>query len=105
MGFICWRRWEQIPPRLGWAILPGRNYNSGRSPAKVEREMTDFVDFPLLKLMNRENAFSRIEKLERQNGAKPSARVTQLGQMSQNTGNLVVDGTIEIIDRANGGTS
>lgn len=64
--------------------------------------MSDFVDFPLKKLLNRENIFSRLEKVEGKGNAKPSAKVGQVSQMTQNTGNLVVDGSIVVIDRSTG---
>jgi hypothetical protein len=54
----------------------------------------EFVSFPVRKLLNRENYFSRVERLERQAGAKPSATVNKLGEIGTGTGNLVVDSVV-----------
>jgi hypothetical protein len=63
--------------------------------------MTDFVNHPLDKLMNRENLFSRLERVERRR-VRPSATAQQLGHISSNTGNLIVDGSIIVIDLSTG---
>lgn len=64
--------------------------------------MSNFVSFPLEKLLNRENYFSRVERLEQRTDANPSATVGQLGQISQSTGNLVIDGQVVIVDGDDG---
>lgn len=63
--------------------------------------MSDFVSMPMDKLTNRRNFFSRIERLER-NLTRPSATAVQLGEIAQNTGNLVVDGEIAVVNRTDG---
>lgn len=51
----------------------------------------NFVNHPLDKLTNRENIFSRMDRVESRTGARPSARVQQLGQIGERTGRLIVD--------------
>jgi hypothetical protein len=63
--------------------------------------MSDFAFLPLQKLLNQRNPISRIENLER-NRAVPSARVGQLGQIGQSTGDMVVDGSIVVANRTDG---
>jgi hypothetical protein len=63
--------------------------------------MSDFALLPLHKLLNPHNPMSRIETMERSR-ARPSARVGQLSQMGQQTGNFIVDGDIVVMDRATG---
>lgn len=63
-----------------------------------------FVNYPIDKLLNRENIFSRVESLEGRVNARPSARVGQLGQLGERTGNLIVDGSLAIANRATGDT-
>jgi hypothetical protein len=62
----------------------------------------DFVNLPLRKQTNRENPLSRIERLEKRTGARSSATAVQLSQISGNTGDLVVDGSIKVINRETG---
>jgi hypothetical protein len=62
----------------------------------------DFVNLPLRKQTNRENPLSRIERLEKRTGARSSASAVQLSQISANTGDLVVDGSIKVINPADG---
>lgn len=63
----------------------------------------EFVNFPIQKLLNRENFATRLEAVERRaTQAKPSARAAQLGQIGQGTGNLVVDGSIVVPNRTDG---
>jgi hypothetical protein len=63
--------------------------------------VSDFAFLPLQKLLNQRNPISRIETLER-NRALPSARVGQLGQIGQSTGDMVVDGSIVVPNRTDG---
>lgn len=63
--------------------------------------MSDFVNLPLQKLLNRQNPITRIENLER-GRAGPSAVVAQLGQIGQGTGSLIVDGSIVVPNRTDG---
>jgi hypothetical protein len=62
----------------------------------------DFVNLPLRKQTNRENPLSRIERLEKRTGARSSATAVQLSQISGNTGDLVVDGSIVVINPQTG---
>lgn len=62
----------------------------------------DFVDLPLKKQINRQNPISRLERLERKAGARASAKAVQLSQISGQTGDLVVDGSIKVINPADG---
>jgi hypothetical protein len=61
-----------------------------------------FVNLPLDKQLNRENILDRLERLEQGGAAKPSARIIQLGQMGEKTGNMIVDGAIEVVNRTDG---
>jgi hypothetical protein len=63
--------------------------------------VSEFAFLPLQKLLNQRNPISRIETLER-NRAVPSARVGQLGQIGQSTGDMVVDGSIVVANRTDG---
>jgi hypothetical protein len=63
----------------------------------------DFVNLPLRKQTNRENPLSRIERLEKRTGARSSATAVQLSQIATNTGDLVVDGSIVIVNGTTGG--
>lgn len=63
--------------------------------------MSDFVDLPLLKKLNRRNPISRIEKLEEQNAVGPSARVGSLSELSMSLGEMSA-GTFKCIDPATG---
>jgi hypothetical protein len=65
----------------------------------------DFVDFPLRKMVNRENIFSRVAAVERKTNARPSATAVQLSQIAQQTGDLTVDGSITIYNRETGAAS
>jgi hypothetical protein len=62
----------------------------------------DFVNFPIRKLTNRENIFTRVDKVEKRTGARASATAVQLSQIAKQTGDLIVDGSIVIYDRATG---
>jgi hypothetical protein len=62
----------------------------------------DFVNLPLRKQTNRENPLSRIERLEKRTGARSSATVGQLSQLAGKTGDLVVDGSIVVVNRDDG---
>lgn len=53
--------------------------------------MDDFILHPLRLLMNRENIVTRLENVEQQVGAVPSARINALGEMGLSTGSLYVD--------------
>lgn len=53
--------------------------------------MDDFILYPLQLLMNRENIVTRLQSVEELVGAVPSARVGALGEMSQQTGTLMVN--------------
>lgn len=61
-----------------------------------------FAFLPLQKLLNRENPISRIEVLERKTGARPSAIIGTLSSIGQNTGDLVVDGSVIVPNRTDG---
>jgi hypothetical protein len=63
--------------------------------------MTEFTELPLQKLLNRQNILSRVENLER-GKVRPSAVVQQLGQIGGNTGNLIIDGQVTVIDPDDG---
>jgi hypothetical protein len=63
-----------------------------------------FVNLPLEQQLNRENILDRIKKLEREMSARPSGRIQQLGQMGERTGNLIIDGSLDIVNRATGAT-
>lgn len=56
--------------------------------------MSDFVEQPLKKRMNRRNIYTRLDDLESKLSAGPSARVRTLDETGQNTGTLVVDNLI-----------
>jgi hypothetical protein len=62
----------------------------------------DFVNLPLKKQTNRENPLSRIERLEKRTGARSSASAVQLSQIAGQTGTLVVDEAIVVIDPVTG---
>ena len=64
--------------------------------------MSDFAFLPLQKLLNRENIVSRVEQIEGRTHAQPSAIAGKLGEISGNTGDLSIDGSIQVIDRATG---
>jgi hypothetical protein len=64
--------------------------------------VSDFVSLPIDKLLNRRNPITRIELLENKNGARPSATNIQISQISQNTGNMIVDGSLQVINPATG---
>jgi hypothetical protein len=64
--------------------------------------VADFVGLPIDKLLNRRNPITRIELLENKNGARPSSTVIQLGQISANTGNLIVDGSLQVVNPTTG---
>ncbi len=53
--------------------------------------MNDFVMQPLTKKLNRENILSRIERIERSAGERPSASVVGLGEIGMKTDILLVD--------------
>jgi hypothetical protein len=61
-----------------------------------------FVNLPLDKLKNRENIVSRVERLEGKTGARPSATAVSLGEIAGQTGTLSVDGSIVVMNRADG---
>lgn len=50
--------------------------------------MSEFVEKPIKKKLNRQNPISRIERLERQTGAKPSDTVRSLDELSISSGTL-----------------
>lgn len=51
--------------------------------------MSDFVRQPLLEYLNRQNPITRIENLESATGARPSASVSQVSQLSPDAGDFV----------------
>lgn len=63
--------------------------------------MDTFVSLPLEKLLNRSNIITRLERVEAQTGARPSARAGSLSEISSATGSLVVVGSVVV---ANGET-
>jgi hypothetical protein len=64
--------------------------------------VADFVGLPIDKLLNRRNPITRIELLENKNGARPSATNIQISQISQNTGNMIVDGSLQVVNPTTG---
>lgn len=62
----------------------------------------DFVLQPLREKLNRNNPLTRIRRLEARTKLQPSARVGSLAELSQATGDMIVIGTLKIVDPATG---
>lgn len=65
--------------------------------------MNKFVAQPLLEKLNRENILTRLRKVEERSGVRPSASVGSLAEFTQGTGDLIVQGSIKVINQTDGG--